>query len=603
MSNTHRFFFFSWRVVFSHLTSSRSRGSKAVCHFLSLPPDVLRHCIVQRDPLLQFVVRQVSRHLREVLQPVSLRGGKEPHPYLLMAQAGWVPLLQFYFPPETRIPRDLLRKLATAASGVGSVAVLEWLFRKVHLDDQARQQTRPKRMNWNARTRRRVVDEEEVEQEEDLAMLMLGNDSQDAAAAGGHLHALQWIHAHLRLQMNLAEKKERTKKAEEQRQAREAQDEEREEKPNREDKTKTMEKEKQATTTKRKLELSPSLLPAAAAIGRQDIVEWALTHGIFFWGGETCRAAASGGHLQLLQWLHGKGCPWDYRTCEGAAAGGHMDLLQWARTKGCAWNACTCAAAASSGHLQLLQWARANGCSWDSRTCSRAAANGHLQVLQWARANGCSWDTQTCSHAARNGHLPVLQWARANGCSWDEHTCSEAAAGGHLQLLQWARTNGCIWTPYVCFQAASGGHLELLQWALANGCIWDARVCTVAAGRGHLRMLQWCVEDSSQEEGDSQAQEHNATTGCVEDSQQERNSPQAQEHNAISNGCSQRAWNAMDCVVAAAESGHLPVLQWAHERGHIHPGRNKGKHKHWVQLAELKKRRDVLRWARQMKYC
>jgi hypothetical protein len=32
------------------------------------------------------------------------------------------------------------------------------------------------------------------------------------------------------------------------------------------------------------------------------------------------------------------------------------------------WNEEVCAAAASSGHLEVLQWAHAHGCPWDEET-------------------------------------------------------------------------------------------------------------------------------------------------------------------------------------------------------------------------------------------
>ena len=35
-----------------------------------------------------------------------------------------------------------------------------------------------------------------------------------------------------------------------------------------------------------------------------------------------------GGHLDVLQWLRANGCPWDGYTCRGAAQGGHLEVLQ-----------------------------------------------------------------------------------------------------------------------------------------------------------------------------------------------------------------------------------------------------------------------------------
>ncbi|KAG5185309.1 Cullin binding-domain-containing protein [Tribonema minus] len=88
------------------------------------------------------------------------------------------------------------------------------------------------------------------------------------------------------------------------------------------------------------------------------------------------------------------------------------------------------------GHLEMLQWLHANGYPWDWGSSHAAAAGGHFEVLQWLHANGCPWDTLTCPRAARRGDLQTLQWLRANGCPWDEETCCSAAEQGHLQAYQ-----------------------------------------------------------------------------------------------------------------------------------------------------------------------
>jgi hypothetical protein len=61
---------------------------------------------------------------------------------------------------------------------------------------------------------------------------------------------------------------------------------------------------------------------------------------------------------------YANGCPWDEGTCRGAAWGGHLAVLQWLRANGCPWDEAACGAAARRGHLVVLQWLRANGCQW-----------------------------------------------------------------------------------------------------------------------------------------------------------------------------------------------------------------------------------------------
>jgi hypothetical protein len=149
------------------------------------------------------------------------------------------------------------------------------------------------------------------------------------------------------------------------------------------------------------------------------------------------------GHLALLQWARGLGCPWEKQTCEMAAAGGHLAVLRWALEQGCPCDEVTCRWAAKCGHLPILELAREHGCPWDTMACAMAAFGGHLSVLQWMRVHGCPWDEWTCRMAAEGGHLSVLQWVREYGCPWDASTCASAQLHGHVAVLKWARDNDC----------------------------------------------------------------------------------------------------------------------------------------------------------------
>ena len=150
------------------------------------------------------------------------------------------------------------------------------------------------------------------------------------------------------------------------------------------------------------------------------------------------------------------------------------ELLLWAKsTLGCPYTIClvasttnvkACSMAAKQGDLEMLQWLHRNGCPWNEETCMCAAEKGHLEILQWARMNGCPWNERTCSLAARNGHLGVLQWAHINGCSWNENTCASAARNGQMEVLQWAQTNGCPWNASTCSCAA-----EMGTWRFSSG--------------------------------------------------------------------------------------------------------------------------------------
>jgi hypothetical protein len=97
----------------------------------------------------------------------------------------------------------------------------------------------------------------------------------------------------------------------------------------------------------------------------------------------------------------------------------------------------SCTAAARGGHLECLKYLHENGCPWDEETCGRAAAFGHLECLKYLYENGCPWDERVCGSAARGGNLECLKYAHENGCPWNEWACEIAAEGGQLGCLKY----------------------------------------------------------------------------------------------------------------------------------------------------------------------
>ena len=89
----------------------------------------------------------------------------------------------------------------------------------------------------------------------------------------------------------------------------------------------------------------------------------------------------------------------DKNVMDWAASGGHLETVQWLRAEGCAWGVSTCAEAAR-GQLQTLQWLRAEGCPWNTFTCHWAVVFSQVEVLRWARENGAPWTAEARDRAA-----------------------------------------------------------------------------------------------------------------------------------------------------------------------------------------------------------
>ena len=72
------------------------------------------------------------------------------------------------------------------------------------------------------------------------------------------------------------------------------------------------------------------------------------------WDVRTCAAAARGGNLECLKYLHEHGCAWDKSACSAAALGGHSECLKYLRTHGCPGNKRASEAAAGGDVMECL---------------------------------------------------------------------------------------------------------------------------------------------------------------------------------------------------------------------------------------------------------
>ena len=95
------------------------------------------------------------------------------------------------------------------------------------------------------------------------------------------------------------------------------------------------------------------------------------------------------------------------------------------------WDVRTCAAAARGGNLECLKYLHEHGCAWDKSACSAAAGRGHLECLKYLHEHGCAWSEWVSLAAAEGGHLECLKYLHEHGCPGNKRA-SEAAAGGDV---------------------------------------------------------------------------------------------------------------------------------------------------------------------------
>jgi len=234
--------------------------------------------------------------------------------------------------------------------------------------------------------------------------------------------------------------------------------------------------------------------------GHLRLVQWAHTDGRLRYTSAMAAAIATAGDLDALKWAERcKGVPFDaddWRIAAAAASKGHLKVLEWLEAHGkMVTRSLALNKAAQKGHLQVLVWAwQERGHRATAWAIDDAARGGHLHILQWVHAHCPGYvDPGVCDSAAMGGHRHVLEWAHANGYRWGERGLSYMAGFGDLSTVRWMRERGCPWGETALASAAASGNLELARWLYDNGCPLKSNACFHAIKHRHKAVLEWAV--------------------------------------------------------------------------------------------------------------
>lgn len=195
--------------------------------------------------------------------------------------------------------------------------------------------------------------------------------------------------------------------------------------------------------------------------------------------------------------------------------------------------------------------------------------------------------TQFAGDAASHNHFTLLKWARYQGCPWKVEMLPSVVLSGNLEMVKWMVEEGG-YSPKIneefgtlfenleaCRVAASEGHLPILKYFFENsGLLPGFSPCTFSGkAMKHQRQLIGGDQNDYDSEGPEQAPGYTAFVLLFE-----------------------RKTN-MDCIVsnAAAESGHIHILQWLMDQGCIMDA-------YTVSCAVKKGQLEAVKWLRDQGY-
>ncbi|EFA75566.1 hypothetical protein PPL_11071 [Heterostelium album PN500] len=188
--------------------------------------------------------------------------------------------------------------------------------------------------------------------------------------------------------------------------------------------------------------------------------------------------ALKGGQIDLLKWLISEKIdlhPIDIPNEESqyinlACAHGDLEILKLLESQNIRLgNTDAMDAAAAGGHLDILRYLHDNRSemSCTVKAMDQAAGNGHLDVVIWLhenRSEGCSTNAMDSCKS-----LNVLKWLHENRSEGCTTRCMDNASRSKIEIVKWLhenRTEGC--SKMAIYNAILNNNFEIVQFLHEN---------------------------------------------------------------------------------------------------------------------------------------
>ena len=160
-----------------------------------------------------------------------------------------------------------------------------------------------------------------------------------------------------------------------------------------------------------------------------------------------CYKVAQTNKLELLKWAREeKECEWDCRTINVAALRGNLEMVKYCVANECPIDVSACENAASGGHLEVLKYLHEEAkAPWDEYTAYLAASNGHLHILEYlVERKYDQFVVDACRGSAMEGQLDCLKYLRETAkAPWDLMAVYFAHEYSRPECVQYLLDNNC----------------------------------------------------------------------------------------------------------------------------------------------------------------
>jgi Family of unknown function (DUF5763)/Ankyrin repeats (3 copies) len=210
---------------------------------------------------------------------------------------------------------------------------------------------------------------------------------------------------------------------------------------------------------------------------------------------ETVHKAAENGDLEEVIKMYTNGHKINTLTTKAAAKSQSLDLLMYLHSKGCSFSQEPVIIYTVNGNLECLSYCIESHIDYPWDLFHLAVEHNHIHIVEYLYQLGLEpiYNGKTLiSIACQYNHLEMIKVLQAHGNTISNSDFYACCLYGRLEILKYIRQfETTHWRSIYTIVAAEHGKLNILQYAHENGLEFYHLICELASEYGHLECLKY----------------------------------------------------------------------------------------------------------------
>lgn len=219
------------------------------------------------------------------------------------------------------------------------------------------------------------------------------------------------------------------------------------------------------------VEQTGEILFGAAETGQLNVIKWYINkYGPLFdyFYENIIYTIIKNNQIKLLHWFHDNNYPKLSKITTYAVIYNNIELLEWLYNHKYPLSNMAYYYCSISGNMNIMKWLINHNCPFYENITGVAASHYHFDIVKFLYDNGHKLEKSVAVYAAKNGNMDILEWYYEKCKELSSEICSNAIKNGNFEILKWAINNGCKTNNETYDTVINNNNIEILEWLLKN---------------------------------------------------------------------------------------------------------------------------------------